>query len=492
MLKLKHRVTTPLVAALLALVMVGGGAIACSQAESEEAPAGPVATPLSLEGNPATRPGAGTGSSPSEPAVTSAPSSGSAAIAIAAATATAPTPTVPPAATADAAGRGSAGPVDSASPVPVASPTQAVAAKPVSLPSLVPEGETLIQLIDPLDEPEYYCVDVRGFGSGAQLDSPLQAHTCKPGGADELFLIDHPAEGQLSMPAYDLCLEGDGDVVYVRTCSDAAAQRFQVVPDGTVRTGDGQQCLATAPGEGEEAGGVSHLRRDLLLVDCTEGQRHLSRWILPGSNPSAVAPYSTQLMYDALDAAIGGDPWGVARLGDKGDPSYIPVLVEFMRFPWWHIDREVEEAIFNSLDRIVHQNPGIADVDTDSAVDEWARWVVWLGNHPEVWPPPGFAGWKGRLYSELVDPEMGALLYDGMRANIRVEEIVWGGVAKDGIPDLTDAPVVDGVDADYLDPNDRVFGVSFNGEHRAYPHRIINAHEMANDVVGGVPFALAY
>ena len=79
-----------------------------------------------------------------------------------------------------------------------------------------------------------------------------------------------------------------------------------------------------------------------------------------------------------------------------------------------------------------------------------------------------------------------------MPANIRIEEIVWGGVAKDGIPDLTDAPVIPGTEAAYLDPEDRVFGVSFNGEHRAYPHRIVNAHEMANDTVGGVSFALAY
>ncbi len=47
-------------------------------------------------------------------------------------------------------------------------------------------------------------------------------------------------------------------------------------------------------------------------------------------------------------------------------------------------------------------------------------------------------------------------------------------------------------EADYLDPNDRVFGVSINGEHRAYPLRILNPPEMANDVVGGVPIALAY
>ena len=473
MLRTRTLVASLLVAAALAVALV-----ACSQSETEEVSESPIATPVDLEG------AAGPGVDPV--------SSGSAAIAIAAATAAAPTATIPPLATAETSASTSTPPVESVVPEAVVPPTEAVTARPVSLPSLFPEGETLIQLIDPLDEPEYYCVDVRGFGAGSQLDSPLQAHTCKPGGEDELFLVNQPAEGQLSMPAYDLCLEADGDAVYVRSCSDSPAQRFTISPDGTVRAGDGQLCLSTPPGEGEEAGGVSHLRRDLLLVDCAQGNRHLSRWILPGSNPTAIATYSNQLMYDALDSALGGDPWGVARLGDSGDPSYIPVLVELMRFPWWHIDRDVEESIFQSLDRIVHQNPGIDDVDTGSDVDEWARWVVWLGRHPEVWPPPGFAGWKGRMYSEMVDPDMGAFLYDGMRANIRVEEIVWGGVAKDGIPDLTDAPVIDGADADYLDPEDRVFGVSFNGEHRAYPHRIINAHEMANDVVGGVPFALAY
>jgi hypothetical protein len=34
--------------------------------------------------------------------------------------------------------------------------------------------------------------------------------------------------------------------------------------------------------------------------------------------------------------------------------------------------------------------------------------------------------------------------------------------------------------------------VTLNGQSRAYPHRIMDWHEMANDVVGGVPVALAY
>ena len=87
---------------------------------------------------------------------------------------------------------------------------------------------------------------------------------------------------------------------------------------------------------------------------------------------------------------------------------------------------------------------------------------------------------------------MEEFLYQGVKSNIRLEEIVWGGVPKDGIPDLTNPPVISAEEADYLSADERVFGVSINGEHRAYPHRILNAHEMANDVVGGVPFALAY
>ena len=58
------------------------------------------------------------------------------------------------------------------------------------LPLLGAEG--LIQLIDPLDEPQFYCVDVPGFRSRVNLDAPLMAHTCEPGAADELFTPDHP------------------------------------------------------------------------------------------------------------------------------------------------------------------------------------------------------------------------------------------------------------------------------------------------------------
>jgi len=41
-------------------------------------------------------------------------------------------------------------------------------------------------------------------------------------------------------------------------------------------------------------------------------------------------------------------------------------------------------------------------------------------------------------------------------------------------------------------PTDRVAGIVVNGEARAYPLSILNAHEVVNDVVGGVPVAVTF
>lgn len=52
--------------------------------------------------------------------------------------------------------------------------------------------------------------------------------------------------------------------------------------------------------------------------------------------------------------------------------------------------------------------------------------------------------------------------------------------------------MVDPAEADYLVPTERVFGVSLNGDSRAYPARFLDWHEMFNDIVGGEPVSLAY
>ena len=193
----------------------------------------------------------------------------------------------------------------------------------------------------------------------------------------------------------------------------------------------------------------------------------------------------TELMMASLEEPLDR----VARkMAYSGDQTYIPVLLEYLRF------QAQEEGIINMtsfLSRLKDNVPPEELMLFSQEQTEWKWWIEWLGNNPQVQPPDGYVGWKGQLYS-ILDPGLGAFLYDGVKTDIRIEEVVWGGVAKDGIPDLIDPPVIPASQADYLLPEDRVFGVSINGQHRAYPLRIMNRHEMANDVIAGVPFALAY
>ena len=193
----------------------------------------------------------------------------------------------------------------------------------------------------------------------------------------------------------------------------------------------------------------------------------------------------TELMMATLDVTLDR----VARkMAYSLNQTYIPVLLEFLRF------QVQPEAIINMTSFLSRLKDGVPSTELmiyDAEQNEWKWWIEWLGNNPQVQAPDGYIGWKSQLYS-IVDPGLGAFLYDGVKTDVRIEEVVWGGVAKDGIPDLIDPPVVPAAEAGYMLSTDRVFGVSINGQHRAYPLRIMNRHEMANDVIAGVPFALAY
>ena len=171
-------------------------------------------------------------------------------------------------------------------------PTQAVNPTPALLPTVAPttvtDDRVFIQLTDPLDEPEYYCVDVPGAGPGVRLQSALQAHTCKPidTAADELFTIDHPKARQIYMEAYQLCLEaeepGEGSSLRLQACSDSELQLFTVQDDIISLDSELQEglCLAVDPDPGIPTGGPSHLRRALTLESCETTNHSLMRWSL--------------------------------------------------------------------------------------------------------------------------------------------------------------------------------------------------------------------
>ena len=174
---------------------------------------------------------------------------------------------------------------------------------------------------------------------------------------------------------------------------------------------------------------------------------------------------------------------GMETARNAGDKSMVPVIVTLMRF----INRqEVFEKAITTLNELTGEDFGTTPAD-------WPAWFEWAAaNLDEYRPPDGYPQLKRRFLANI-HPGFEQLL-QGYEDTSRIEpfEIEWGGVAPDGILPLEFPPNIPADEAEYLESHERVFGVSINGEHRAYPLRIMNPHEMANDVLGGEPISLAY
>lgn len=132
----------------------------------------------------------------------------------------------------------------------------------------------------------------------------------------------------------------------------------------------------------------------------------------------------------------------------------------------------------------------------DTSITNWFDAMLWQERHPQIIPhQASLIDFKRSLYKRI-DPNFDVFLKKPSlrrdRMKIRLEEITWGGVRKDGIPSLDNPGLVPAADARYMRDKDLVFGVSINGDVRAYPLRIMGWHEMFNEVIGGVPVALAY
>lgn len=97
----------------------------------------------------------------------------------------------------------------------------------------------MMRLVDPLDEPGFYCVDIPGFRQNVQLEAPLMAHTLKRfGSADEMWTMDYPAEGQIYASEYRLCIEAasatPGAALLLKEPSNSPLQRFKFTKNGYI------------------------------------------------------------------------------------------------------------------------------------------------------------------------------------------------------------------------------------------------------------------
>jgi hypothetical protein len=211
------------------------------------------------------------------------------------------------------------------------------------------------------------------------------------------------------------------------------------------------------------------------------------RLVLAGGAASALVP-SVGL---AQDEDVKGAFWklitgnriafdeGMALVATLDGPEFVPALIvaqRFSKFPNKWFDPEMQRL-------------------SGEKIEGWFDWMLWQETNPDIRPPEWFEAFKREVFI-AVDANFELFLRPEYlkrnKTKIRFEEVAWGGVRKDGIPSLDNPEMITAGDAGYLKEDDLVFGVSINGDTRAYPLRIMGWHEMFNDVIGGVPVALAY
>ena len=213
--------------------------------------------------------------------------------------------------------------------------------------------------------------------------------------------------------------------------------------------------------------------RQLLIVAVT---------LFIAAVPLQMATAQADLAAEASRDVVFGAPLisdaGVARLRARDLPDVLPTIALALRFRG--------------------PNPIILEATSTLAgepISSWHDLMLWLEAQKTFVAHPSYRNLKLELL-DRIDPEFQRFL-GGERSkpenmDIRLEEIVWGGVRVDGIPSLDTPTMTPATAATWLEDDDLVYGVEIDGDARAYPLRIMGWHEMMNDVVGDVPVAIAY
>ncbi len=198
-----------------------------------------------------------------------------------------------------------------------------------------------------------------------------------------------------------------------------------------------------------------------------------------------------QMLAAAHDVARGrGSDLAVFdAVAESGDPLYIAPLIDIAYFGR---SSETSRAVLSALEALAPAQAG------------WQAYFEWAGAN-DIALPPHYDEFKGQLLAAFVDTEFSRFFQPGVmdRARINLVEPVWGGVTVDGIPALVNARQISPKEAidegyqfvdfcrdddcSYPAADELVFGLSLDGDSRAYPLRLLNWHEMFNDVIGQAP-----
>jgi hypothetical protein len=146
-----------------------------------------------------------------------------------------------------------------------------------------------IYLLNQLDDPRGFCIDIRGHKLKAKIDKGLQAHTCysyqgkisPDQGFDSLKLT----KNQFFLPSFNVCMEASSltssTSLRLRKCDYGKLQNFEWSNKHKIRLiSDRKLCLTVGQEQSKKGGGGSpvHLMRNLSLELCSKSLNSYQVW----------------------------------------------------------------------------------------------------------------------------------------------------------------------------------------------------------------------
>ena len=213
-----------------------------------------------------------------------------------------------------------------------------------------------------------------------------------------------------------------------------------------------------------------------------------------GTPPSVSDQALTKSVQEALEVLVGKlrdrkkVNKALATISATQDVRLAWIVTDLMRFP---SSRQFNAQLTQLLSTLLGQQQQRFDA-WGKAVNQLMAW--------DIPAPPGYLSYKRQIYTRVV-PAWEPLFSTG---DVDWRHVSWGGVGIDArghdkteqscncIPAADDPEVSDIQGAAWLSDNATVFGVSVNGEHRAYPRQIMEVREMVNDTLGGRSLGIPY
>ena len=146
-----------------------------------------------------------------------------------------------------------------------------------------------IYLLNQLDDPRGFCIDVRGHKFKAQINKGLQAHTCYSYqgeiSPDQGFSSLKLTKNQFMLTSFNVCMESSSlapsSNLKLRKCDRNKLQNFEWSNKNEIRLISNRKlCLTVDQGQSKKGGGgyPIHLMRNLSLELCTESLNPYQAW----------------------------------------------------------------------------------------------------------------------------------------------------------------------------------------------------------------------